>query len=111
MKILLLNSDVDNFTITFIVVITALPFIFKWAWLRLKSKTGNITFFLYDEVEYRFDNYTFNFKNGNSKVEAFGIKTKIIAAFISSIMVVTPLYEFIETLRPQIEFWGFTCLL
>ncbi len=111
MTIILLNSSVDNFIINLIVGSTAAMFIFKWVKHRLKTKNYNLPSLFSDEVENRFNNYTFNFENNSLKTKPFQLKTKLIAVVMSLIIVIMPLYELIETLRPQAFYYGWSCFL
>lgn len=109
MEILLLNSDVDNFIITLIVGVTALIFILKWAKDKLESRKPLLTKFLDEEIDGQLDNYTLSFENNELNVKTFGFKAKLISILISLIIIAVPLYEVIETLRPQMFLYFWTC--
>lgn len=109
MKIILLNSSVDDFIITLIVGTTAFMFLMKWVIHRLKTKKYNLPSLLSDEVENRFNNYTLNFEDNTLDNKPFELKTKLIAVLVSLVIIIMPLYELIETLRPQAFYYGWSC--
>jgi hypothetical protein len=110
MTIILLNSSIDNFIINLIVGSTAVMFLFKWAKNKLKTKNCKPSSLMSDEIENRFDNYTFKFENNNLTTKPFELRTRSIAIVMSLIIVIMPLYELIETLRPQAYYYGWNCL-
>jgi hypothetical protein len=108
MSIVVLNSDVDNFIVTSIVLTTAILFLLKWGFDKLKSQKAS-TVFEYNEIKYQLNNYIFNFEDHHYNTKSFGITTKWIAVVVSIIIAVTPLYKLIETLEPKVLFQFYSC--
>lgn len=109
MKTFILNSDVDNFIITCIVMATAMMFVLKWVKEKLESRKPLLEKFLDKEIEDQLDNYTFNFENKTPVEKTLDFKTKLISVLISLVIVVVPLYEVIETLKPGVFYYGWSC--
>ncbi|WP_299119878.1 hypothetical protein [uncultured Winogradskyella sp.] len=110
MNIVLLYSDLDNFIVICIAGTTALMFLLNWFKDNLKSRTSSTDSIQDDNFKQRLDNYTLNFESHEFAVKPFGAKAKITSLLISLIIVVIPLHEFIEILRPKELFLGWTCL-
>ena len=109
MKIVVLNSDLDNFIITCIVMTTALIFVLKWIKDKFEARKPLLAKFLDEEIEGQLDNYTFNFENATFQEKSFDLKTKITVVLMSAIVIIMPLYQMIETLRPPRYFETFSC--
>lgn len=112
MNIVLIYSDLDNFIVTCIVGTTAMLFILSWTWKKLKSMKSSIDLFEDHITEQNLENYALSFESNEFAVKYFDTKTKITSILISLIVIATPLYEFIETLRPQeFYFFGWGCII
>ena len=106
---LILISDLDDFIITAFVGIVAAIFLMYWVIIKLKSMKSINTPIFSTELEDQLDNYTFNFENTIASKKTFSVNTKIIACLVSFMIVVLPLYEMIETLRPIEMVYRFSC--
>lgn len=110
MSVLFLNSEVDNFIIISIVFVSVIMFFLNLSKNKLSLRKPDIASFLENEVEDHLNAYTFSFENNILDIKTFGFKAKFTSVFLSLLLIVVPLYEFVETLRPIEIFYGFSCL-
>ncbi|MFP4845166.1 hypothetical protein [Winogradskyella sp. PE311] len=109
MIILIVNSDLDNSIITCFVAVIASMFLIKGLKQKLKSIKFSIHSFQNDDLKNHISNYALNFENNIVVIKSFGIKTKFTAILVTLIIIVFPLYEFIETLKPQSFIADWSC--
>jgi hypothetical protein len=113
MKILIINSDFDNFIITTIVAVTVLLFLIKWLKQKFESSKFKVHLFMDDDLKSQISNYTFSFEDNITDAKTHSIKMKITSIFMSLVVIVVPLYEVIETINPYayIYYFRYSCFV
>ena len=111
MIILVINSDVDNFIINTIVLVTAIMFYLVWVRNKIKSMKNSKSLILTNNFKPNLNNYTFNFDKILIDNKVYNLKTKVASMIIAVIIIVIPLYDLIETLKPQEMFPVWSCFI
>ena len=109
-KTLILYTDIDDLVVNCFVGGVAVFVLLYWFVKKLKSPTDTLTFKPIDSnSEFELDNYTLNFNTEMPLVKTTSLVSKITLSVVSLIVVITPFYEFVETLRPREYYVPFTC--
>ncbi|WP_296382229.1 hypothetical protein [Winogradskyella sp.] len=110
MKVIVFYSDLDDFIVTCIVAITAIVFLFSWAKNKLKFQKGNSNYlFENEEIETDLSHYSLNFESITVESRTIGFRSKVVLFMLALVIVIMPLYEFVETLRPASFYFGYSC--
>ena len=111
MIIIVINSDVDNFIINTIVLVTAIMFYLGWVRNKIKSVKNSKSLILTNNFKPNLNNYTFNFDIILIDNKVYNLKTKVASMIIAVVIIVIPLYDLIETLKPQEMFPVWSCFI
>ena len=107
---ILLNSDLDGQIVWYFIAIISSILVLNWIYKTLKSLDGPTeTIGLYLEEELVAENYTLNFNNDIHQVKKLSVVSKTVLVSLSVLIIMTPLYEFIETLRPTEYVYQWSC--
>lgn len=103
MKIIVLNSDVDVFIITNIVVITVVIILAKLKYQKKES----VHSFDHDEADIDLSHYMLNFDVIPVDPKTVSFTSKLVLFTLALAIIFIPLYEFIITLTPEVVYYGF----
>ena len=108
--IILLYSDFDNQIILTFICAVGILLALNWVWKNSKSIKSREVFSSFpNKNKLEFDNYTLSFNTEINKANKLSVLSKLVLVSLSIIILTTPLYEFIETLRPAVYVYRWTC--
>lgn len=107
-------SSIDDLVVYWYLGIVLTGFVINWILKKVKHlDTTRISFVLEEKEALKsLENYTLNFNDDEmilAKPSRVSLLNKIIIVLLSFLFVFLPLYELIETLRPQDYFFGWSC--
>ncbi|OUS03517.1 hypothetical protein A9Q86_00980 [Flavobacteriales bacterium 33_180_T64] len=107
---MVLYSDFDDLIIFYFVAGISFILFLNWFIIKIKQQKGSsVEKILNFNDKLNLNNYTLDFNNEIPVLIKPSLLTKMFLGILSVIIVVLPLYEFIETLRPQEVVANWSC--